>query len=273
MSAALWLRCCNPIGWQIPPGPLRVIGFAEAPFFLQVCGFSWEIGIAFHFASRLNRGLPNVFELFQAAISPHQILLTLLLALVVCYWLLVILGALDFDTDLPDADVNVDSDGHHAHKGMSTGGAWFTLGRIFGFTQVPLVVWLSFMVLFLWFYSLLSNHLWNPSADRSRALLLLLPILIATVITTRLITHPIALVFKAMNDTDSEAEEVIGRVGIVCSMEADETYGQLQITGQGAPLLINVRTAAGVPALKKGEQAKVLSAGPDNTFYHIEPIL
>ena len=180
-----------------------------------------EFGIADSESLRLNRGLPNVFELFQAAISPHQILLTLLLALVVCYWLLVILGALDFDTDVPDAGADVDGDSHHAHKAMGTGGAWFTLGRLFGFTQVPWVVWLSFMVLFMWFYSLLLNHLWNPSAEKSRALLLLLPIIIATVITTRLITYPIARVFKAMNDTDCEAEEVLGRTGIITSMEAD----------------------------------------------------
>lgn len=211
-------------------------------------------------------------ELYQASISPNQILLTLLLGLVVCYWLLVILGALDFDTDLPDAgaDVDVDGDGHHAHKGMSTGGFWLTLGRIFGFTQVPLIVWLSFMVLFMWFFSMLSNHLWNPEADTSRAFLLLLPVLIASTLTTRIITYPIARVFKAMNDTDSEAEEVIGRFGLVCSIEADETYGQLEIACQGAPLLINVRTLPGAPTLKKGDRAKVISPGPDNAYYHIE---
>jgi hypothetical protein len=213
-----------------------------------------------------------VTELFQAAIAPHQVLLTLLLGLMVAYWLLVILGALDFDADLPDADLDVDADGHHAHKAMGTGGVWYTLGRFFGFTQVPLVVWLSFMVLFMWFYSLLFNHLWNSGADTSRALVLLLPVFVATVITTRVITWPIARVFKAMNDTDTEAEEVLGRVGTVCSMEADETYGQLQIAGQGAPLLINVRILPGTPVLKRGSQAKVVSAGPDNVFYHIESI-
>jgi len=211
-----------------------------------------------------------VSELLQASISPNQILLTLLLGLVVCYWLLVILGALDFDTDLPDAGADVDGDGHHAHKGMSTGGFWFTMGRIFGFTQVPLIVWLSFIVLFMWFFSMLSNHLWNPDAETSQAILLLLPVLITSILTTRIITYPIAKVFKAMNDTDTEAEEVLGRIGIVCSIEADETYGQLEIAGQGAPLLINVRTLPGAPTLKKGDRAKVISPGPDNAFYQIE---
>jgi hypothetical protein len=211
-----------------------------------------------------------VFELFQAAISPHQILLSLLLALVVCYWLLVILGAMDFDTDIPDADLNVDSDGHHAHHGMSTGGVWLTAGRFLGFSQVPLVVWGSFMVLFLWFGSLVLNQVWNPSQNTLQAFILILPNLIGSLIITKLVTIPVAKLFKAMADSDTEAEVVIGRTGTVCSIEADETYGQLEITANGAPLLINVRTQGGT--LAKGTRAKITAAGPDNAFYFIESV-
>lgn len=211
-----------------------------------------------------------MLELFQAAISPHQVLLTLLLALVVCYWLLVILGAMDFDTDIPDADLDLDSDGHHAHHGMSTGGVWLTAGRFLGFSQVPLVVWGSFMVLFLWFGSLVLNQVWNPSHSTLQAFILLLPNLIISLVITKLVTIPVAKLFKAMADADTEAEEVIGRTGVVCSMEADETYGQLEITANGAPLLINVRTEDGT--LVKGTQAKITAAGPDNAFYFIESL-
>lgn len=210
-----------------------------------------------------------MFELFQAAISPHQVLLTLLLALVVCYWLLVILGALDFETDLPDDLGDGDGEVHHGH-GVNTGGAWLTAGRFFGFSQVPIVVWLSFMILFMWFHSLVLNQMWNPADSTLQALVLLLPNLVASLVVTKLVTIPVAKLFKAMADADTEAEEVIGRTGTVCSMEADESYGQLEITANGAPLLINVRTQPGAAALQKGQQAKVTAAGPDNAFYFIE---
>ena len=210
-----------------------------------------------------------MFELFQAAISPHQILLTLLLALVVCYWLLVILGALDFETDLPDDLGDGDADAHHAH-GVNTGGAWLTAGRLFGFSQVPIVVWLSFLVLFLWFLSLVLNETCNPAHSTLLAFILILPNLIGSLIITKLVTIPVAKLFKAMADADTEAEEVIGRTGTVCSIEADETYGQLEITANGAPLLINVRTQGGT--LAKGTQAKITAAGPDNAFYFIESV-
>ena len=55
-------------------------------------------------------------------------------------------------------------------------------------------------------------------------------------------------------------------------MEADERYGQLEIVAKGAPLLINVRTQPGAPALLKGTQAQVTTAGPDNAFYFIESL-
>lgn len=216
-----------------------------------------------------------MFELYQAAITPHQILLTLLLALVVLYWLLVILGALDFETDLPDdlGDGGGDTDGgiHHGH-GVNTGGAWLTAGRLFGFSQVPIAVWGSFMILFMWFTSLALNQKWNPEASTAQALLLLLPNFAVSALITKIVTIPVAKLFKAMADADTEAEEVIGRTGIICSIEADERYGQIEISAMGVPLLINVRTQPGEPALPKGTAAKVTSAGPDNAYYFIEAI-
>lgn len=212
-----------------------------------------------------------MFELFQVSISPNQILLTLLLGLVVCYWLLVILGALDFDTDIPDDFGDGDADAHHDH-GVNTGGVWLTAGRLFGFSQVPIIVWLSFMILFMWFVSLVLNQKWNADADTLKALLLVLPNFAISAIVTKLVTLPVAKLFKAMTDADTEAEEVIGRTGTIVSMEADERYGQLEIVAKGAPLLINVRTQPGAPALLKGTQAQVTTAGPDNAFYFIESL-
>lgn len=240
-----------------------------------------KIVIASSQVSCLNHGQfslpPEVLELFQAAISPHQILLSLLLALVVLYWLLVLFGALDFEADLP-SDLGVDADAganssHGYTPGLSTGGAWLSAGRFLGFSQVPMVVWLSFIILFLWFGSLVLNEWYNQSGSPVQAALLILPNLLGSLILTKVATIPVAKLFKAMGDADSEAEGVIGRTGTVTSTEADETYGQLEIPTFGVPLLINVRTQPGVAALKRGDPAKVVSAGPDNAFYFIDSVL
>jgi len=211
----------------------------------------------------------KVFELLQASFSQNQILLTIILGMVVCYWLMVILGVLDMETDVADGfgdgDVDVDS----GHDG-SAGGVWMSTGRFLGFSKVPLVVWLSFMSLFMWFFSLVLNEYWNRDATALRALLLLLPNLLASGIVTKIVTIPIARLFAAMADADNEGEAILGRTGFVSSVEVDETYGQIEIPGTGAPLLINVRCRPGSPALKKGTVVRVTAAGPDEKFYYIE---
>lgn len=211
----------------------------------------------------------RVFELFQASFSQNQILLTILLGMVVAYWLMIIFGVLDLDTDVSDGigDGEIDMDpGHDA----STGSIWMSTGRFLGFSKVPIVVWLSFQSLFMWFFSLVLNQYWNPDATAFRALLLLVPNFLVSLVVTKILTIPIARLFTAMANADSEGEEILGRTGNVISMEANETYGQIEIPAKGAPLLVNVRCQPGAPALKKGTPVKVTSAGPDNKFYYIE---
>jgi hypothetical protein len=91
-------------------------------------------------------------------------------------------------------------------------------------------------------------------------------------LATKLTTIPIAKLFKAMADADTEAETVVGRSGIVVSVDVDERGGQLQIPGLGAPVLVNVRTLPGESTFKKGDEAKVTQASADNSFFYIEPI-
>jgi hypothetical protein len=211
-----------------------------------------------------------VFELLQASFSPHQLLLTILLGLVVCYWLMVIAGVLDVESDVADGFGDGHSDVHSGHH-VDTGGVWISTGRFIGFSKVPLVVWTSFMTLFMWFFSLVLNEYWNPEVSLSRAVVLLLPNALASVIITKIVTIPIAKLFTAMTDADKEGEKILGRTGFVISMEVDETYGQIEIPGNGAPLLVNARCLPGAPALSKGTPVCVKSAGPDEKFYYIEP--
>ena len=210
-----------------------------------------------------------MFELLQASISQTQILLTLALGLVVLYWLMVIFGILDLETDAPDVLMDGNGLTDFTHD-ASTGSMWLSTSRAFGFAKVPIVVWGSFLILFMWFVSLILNHFWNPEASVKQALILLLPNFLISSIITKIVTIPVGRLFAAMSDGDTEAEEVLGRTGTITTIEADESYGQIEIIGKGAPLLINVRTQPGTSALKKGTLAKITAAGPDHQFYYIE---
>lgn len=210
-----------------------------------------------------------MFELLQASFSQIQLPLTLALGLVIAYWLMVILGILNLDSDSPDVHMDGDGVTDLSHD-ASTGSLWLAAGRALGFAKVPIVVWASFLVLFMWFTSLVLNQYWNQDASPTRALVLLVPNFLISAIITKVVTIPVGKLFAAMSQSDPEAEEVLGRVGTVVSMEADESYGQVEIPGKGAPLLINVRTQSQAGSLKKGTPVIVTAAGPDHKFYYIE---
>lgn len=216
-----------------------------------------------------------MIELIQEAIASYNLPLTLMLGLMLLYWLLVIVGTMDFDLDMPDlgdagveiSDASADSSIHHA------GGAWLTAGRFLGFSQVPLVVWGSFFILFLWSLALVLNYQYNgvPGArSLGTAAMLLIPGSIGSLVLTKLATLPVARLFAAMADADTEHVTVLGQIGIVTTVEATEQYGQLQVGSHGAPVLINARLRAGSSPLRKGDSAKVIEASTDESFYYIE---
>jgi hypothetical protein len=218
-----------------------------------------------------------VIELIQEALASYNLPLTMLLGLVVFYWLLVIIGAMDFDVDMPDvgdvdtgpdfSDVSSDSSSHHV------GGAWLTAGRFLGFSQVPIAVWASFFTLFLWAISIVLNYQFNGvpgDRDTGTATMLLLPGALGSLILTKLAIIPVARMLTAMANASTENVTVLKKIGIVTTTQVTQRYGQLQIDGTGAPVLINVRLREGRTPLSKGDSAIVTESSPDGTYHYVE---
>ncbi|RMG67737.1 MAG: hypothetical protein D6722_12680, partial [Bacteroidetes bacterium] len=102
-------------------------------------------------------------ELYELSISPPNLPYTILLGLMVVYWLTVIIGAidldfLDFDVDV-DTDVDVDAevdtevevDGEADGAGGVSGAGWFlTTASFFNLGSVPFMIFMSFLCLSLW---------------------------------------------------------------------------------------------------------------------------
>ncbi len=213
-----------------------------------------------------------MFELIREAFSAHQLPATIVLGMVILYWLVVAVGGLDFDSSILDsADL---PDAHDVHHGPSAlGGAWVSVGHLLGFSKVPIAVWGSFAVLFTWAAALLLNYQYNGepgNRDIGRAVVLFLPASVIGLVVTKIVTLPIGRLFAAMADADTEAVEVIGKCGQVITSTVDERYGQLQIAAGGAPVLLNVRVTAGSPSLVKGDAARVMSASAVGAFDFVE---
>src|SRR5210317_86724 len=104
-----------------------------------------------------------MIELMQLALSPINMVFTMLLISIVVYWLTVILGVLDadlFDVDVPDMDADVDMDAD-IDANLDTGVTWGVL-HWFYVGEVPVMVLLSIFILSLWAIAILGNHYLNP---------------------------------------------------------------------------------------------------------------
>ncbi len=207
-------------------------------------------------------------ELFELSVSGANLPFTILLGLVLVYWVGVILGALDlelfdFDLDLGgDADVDADVGG--------VGGGGMALLQFFHVGTVPLSILLSFFILSLWIISVVANYyLGNGSV--LVVLLLLVPNLIASLFVTKLFTLPICALFRKLETESHELEVVVGKICTVKTSRVDPRTGQAEVETSGAPLLLSVRTRDG-EVLERGDEAIILEHDKENSVYMVKKL-
>lgn len=235
-------------------------------------------------------------ELFKEAIGLHNLPVTVLLGVMIVYWILVMIGATDVDMDGPDVHVEGGhggadiGDGHgggdrgmpfgghvdgHGGHAPTQSGFWQTCGRLLHLGEVPLMIVLSVLSLFMWAFSITANYLFNGTPgnrDAFIALLLLVPNLIAGLLFTRVALSPLSKLIRRMQTTESEVETVLGREAIVVSSQVTESFGQIEIAARGMPVTVNARVAAGRPSIPKGTAVLVYEAGPEAVFYFVRPL-
>ena len=177
--------------------------------------------------------------------------------------------------DLKVLDVSIDDHGH-AHgaadadlHGHGEGASWLSGAlAFFNLGRIPLMVFLSFVALPLWVGSILLNHyLGNTSVLLGLALLG--PLFIASLFVAKFLTLPFVKLFSALEKDHDAGAVVIGRVCTVLLPATAERLGQATVRIDGAPLMLNIRSAAG--PLAKGETALVLDFHAAARCYLVEP--
>ena len=178
---------------------------------------------------------------------------TVLLGIVLLYWVTMIFTGFGFD----GFDIDVDVDADVEIDVLSFGGValkWFNIGR------VPLMIWLTIFALSFW---VISISLRLPEGELSlwyMALLVLRNGAIA-LIPTKLLSQPLAGRFDVVEVNRSQ--ELIGRTG-VAMIEITPAKGQAEFSSSAAPLLLSVRTAQGV--IEKDEEVTIVDFDSENCF-------
>lgn len=168
---------------------------------------------------------------------------TILLGLLLLYWLTVILGVLDVET------LDLHADAH------------FEVDHFFGFLNfgaVPFSIWLTIFAFQMWLYSVVSNAGFDalfsfrvPNIVRFLVeLVFFIPI---SVIITKWVTTPLSRIFdiptvRKRDFTNRECE--------ITSSVVNETFGTAEIRYDGTVHNLDIRTKQG-ETLKKFERALI----------------
>lgn len=198
--------------------------------------------------------------LWDAAFSGPNMVYTTLLIVVLLYWLLVLIGTLDFGSVDVDLDLDADAD---AEVGGMEGVAGIL--HFFNLGKVPFMVILSFAALAMWATSILANHylsngsVWFP-------ILFFLPIVFVGLITAKLLTTPLIPIFRSLN-TEAEAVDYRGQLCTVLLASTYESVGQAEVNIDGTSLLVSIKTEPSSEPLSRGDQAMILRPTEDEKYY------
>lgn len=204
-------------------------------------------------------------EFLNIITSFPTIVLTMLMALVLLFWISAILGAIDidfFDFDVDaDIDVDIDVDADADVDGEGTASGIVGLLASLGLSGVPLSVSMSLWVLFAWvacFFgvSLILQHIaWAWYFYYPLAAGLLLGSIVLTVPIAALGVRPLRGLFISHQAQSSHS--LVGEFCRIDSLEVTENFGYARIDRQGEDFRINVWSQ--VPnELIKGTQALVI---------------
>jgi len=180
-------------------------------------------------------------QLFITASQFPTAIYSVLLAIMVIYWLVGLFGLVDLDFS-GDIDVDIDMDAD-VDANMSVGGLT-GLFLTFGLTGVPFTVIISIVILVCWLISVyLQFYLltWLPvgwlyylvgSIVEAGVFLLSLPI-------TALLIRPLKGFFKSVEAVKNR--HLVGKDATVTTTTISETFGQVKVFNDGAEILLDVR--------------------------------
>ena len=196
-------------------------------------------------------------EFVDAALSFPAVLFTFMLAVVVLYWLLVLLGTLDID--IGGGDDGGDDDGFL--DGVGLGG-------------VPVTVTLSVLIVVAWFVSLVGAIV-LAAFDLVTFVHVLLGIgvLFAALVAGLLVARLVALPMRKLYVSGPEASrsDFVGRECVIRTGRVSADFGQAEVTAlDGSSAIIQVRQT-GEHELSSGRRALIFDYDIDGEFFWVAP--
>lgn len=187
-------------------------------------------------------------EFFDAALSFPAVIFSFLLAVVVVYWLLVLIGT--FDVEIGDLDLA---------DGIGLGG-------------VPVTVTVSVLTVVSWFVSLVGTVIIDGQGVVVHALVGTAVLLIATLaglVAARLVAVPLRRLY--VTGGEASRSDFVGRECVIRTGRVTGDFGQAEVTAaDGSSAIIQVRQT-GEHALANGHRALIFDYDNNGEFFWVAP--
>lgn len=207
-------------------------------------------------------------ELFNYAISGGNIIPTILLILVMLYWLTVIIGVIDLDFLDIDFDIDVDAD---VDIDIDVGDGIGPFHAILAFLKVgklPFMFVFSLVILNFWIIAMLMNYLPIEPGGLLNSLLLI-PAFVLSVFLTKLELLPFqGIISRNYNNGQADYDVLRQLCKLKCDVSSDR-LGQAELERDGASIVINVKPEFEEDAFKKDEIACVFRKDENKNIYYI----
>jgi hypothetical protein len=237
--------------------------------------------------------------LLTLALSYPTVVFTVLLAVVLVYWVVVLVGAAGIDLLGGGHDGALDGHGGLDHGGMDHGGVdggghdggghdggdggdgdghggdgdaggSHSLGSALRLRSAPVTVVASLIITFGW----LACVTMEQSAIGAWAVswplrtLVILAALVVAVLATSVAIRPIAKLFVTKKATGNS--DLVGKVCRVRTGTADDAFGEATLEDGGAGLVLRVRTTHGT--MRRGEEAVIVAWDAEREVFTVAPL-
>jgi len=212
--------------------------------------------------------------------------MTIIMGVLVIYWLFVFLSGtglddldlgfdFDVDVDAPDADVaSADTDISTDHDTNTDTdipekqepGFFMKFLTFLNVGKVPFMLVLSTLKFFVWVGTLIVTQLINVAQWGAWSLLILLPLFFISIFFTKWATNPLVKFFKEVGYKGEDEIDFLGRSGKMLSHIKGNKIGCAEVIVDKTPIRLNVRSIDG-EEIKYGDYVIVADETDDKKIY------
>ncbi len=223
--------------------------------------------------------------------SEVNIILTILLILLIAYWILTSVSGIDFDYDM-DIDVDVDLDvdldldintidpgsmdfedissaevdkTHVVNKRHKPLKWWQVVLIYFNFVGLPFMFTFTVWIFLWWLSTLLSTSI-TGSYDNTFGFVLFFICMIPALFFTKIFTTPFKSFFKNLNKDGDKPTDFLGRNAVLLSTISGDKMGNAEVLADGNPMNIYVKSLDGTE-IRFRESVLIIKQSPDKNYF------